>query len=157
MVLNYERLVVPVSGTPADERALAVAHHLGPSATLALTLIYVVEVAQSMPLDAELPASIAHGDATIRHAEEVSRQMSGSKRIHVTSELLQARSIGAAIVDEAIDRNADAIVMTAAVQRKHGRPTIGETVNYVLINAPCEVVVVRVEMPGLVTSEPEWS
>ena len=56
----------------------------------------------------------------------------------------QARSVnGPAIVDEAIDRSADGIVMTASVHRKHGRATLGETITHVLLNAPCEVVVIR--------------
>jgi nucleotide-binding universal stress UspA family protein len=57
--------------------------------------------------------------------------------------LLQARAVGPAIVDEAIERDADAIVMTAAIQRRHGRPTLSDTVVHVLLNAPCEVVVIR--------------
>ncbi len=157
MELGYERVVVPISGTPADGQALAVAQRLGSGSALALTLVYVVEVAQSMPLDAELPAAIAHGEAAIRHAEQLLRQQKSAKQIRITSELLQARSIGAAIVDEAIDRNADAIVMTAAIRRRHGRPTIGETVNYVLMNAPSHVVVVRAESPYTAAQDSEWA
>ena len=33
--------------------------------------------------------------------------------------------------------------MTAAIHRKHGRATLGEAINHVLLNAPCEVVVIR--------------
>ena len=33
--------------------------------------------------------------------------------------------------------------MTAAIHRRHGRPTLGETTEHVLLNAPCEVVVIR--------------
>jgi hypothetical protein len=33
--------------------------------------------------------------------------------------------------------------MTAAIHRKHGRPTLGETTDHVLLHAPCEVVVIR--------------
>jgi nucleotide-binding universal stress UspA family protein len=60
------------------------------------------------------------------------------------TELLQARSAGAAIVDEAIERASDAIVMAARIRKRHGKPTVGDTVNYVLKNAPCEVIVVRI-------------
>ena len=145
MDLRYERVVVPVVGTPADDRVLAVVPHLVPvpKQPVALTLLYVVEVAQAMPLDAELPDEVARGVAALQRAEAVARGVLGGKGGQVFTELLQARSVGAAIVDEAIERGADAIVMTAAVRRKHGRPTLGETVNYILMNAPCEVLVIR--------------
>ena len=62
------------------------------------------------------------------------------------TELLQARSAGAAIVDEAIDRNADMILLASTLRRKYGRVTTGETIAYVLKNAPCEVILVRLAM-----------
>lgn len=143
MDLRYERLVVPVAGTPADLRLLALVQGLAPKQSVAVTLIYVVEVLQSMPLDAELPAEIARGEAALRRAEEETRRALGARSGQLFSELLQARSVGAAVVDEAIERNADAIVMAAAIRRKHGRDTLGQTVDYVLMNAPCEVILVR--------------
>ena len=66
-----------------------------------------------------------------------------SRHATIVTELLQARAVGPAIVDEAIERDAEAIVMTAAIHRRHGRPTLGETTDHVLLNAPCEVVVIR--------------
>jgi nucleotide-binding universal stress UspA family protein len=139
----YERLVVPVGGIPADERALALVPRIVSSRAVSVTLLYVVEVAQSMPLDAELPAEVARGDAALVQAETIARKALGNKGVSIQTELLQARSVGAAIVDEAAELNADAIVLSSAVRRKHGRPTLGETVNYVLLNAPCEVILMR--------------
>jgi nucleotide-binding universal stress UspA family protein len=157
MDLRYERLVVPVAGTPADDRVLAVVPHLVPTKQpVTLTLIYVVEVAQAMPLDAELPAQVAHGVGTLQRAETEARRTLGSKGVQIYSELLQARSIGAAVVDEAIERGADAIVMTARVQRKHGRPTLGDTVNYIMLNAPCEVLVIRLAPSDEESGAPLW-
>jgi len=156
MDLRYERVVVPVKGTAADKRAIAVAARLVDKQRVALTLIYVVEVVQSMPLDAELPAEVAHGEATLREVETLARQAVGGRGSEVYTELLQARAIGAAVVDEAIERNADAIVMTAGVRRRHGRPTLGDTIGYVLMNAPCEVVVVREPLTERASEEPTW-
>ena len=45
--------------------------------------------------------------------------------------------------DEAIERRADVIVMAAKNRVKHGKITMGETVAYILKNAPCDVLVVR--------------
>ena len=112
-----------------------------------ITLIYVVEVQQSMPLDAELPLEIERGEQVLHDAEKIGMACVDGRAANLSTELLQARSAGAAIVDEAIDRNADVIIMGTTVKRKFGRPTIGETVDYVLKNAPCEVLVVRPAMP----------
>ena len=153
---RYERIVVPVAGTTADERAIALVKQVVDKQPVDLTLIYVVEVLQSMPLDAELPSEIAYGEAALRRAELVAKQALGAKMERVFTELLQARAAGSAVVDEAIERNADAIVMTGAIRRRHGRPTLGETVNYILMNAPCDVLVVREAVAAPAGNEATW-
>jgi nucleotide-binding universal stress UspA family protein len=62
----------------------------------------------------------------------------------MATDLLQARSVGAAIVDEAAERKCDLIVMTSSCKPVHGKPQVSETVSYVLKNAPCEVMLLRV-------------
>jgi nucleotide-binding universal stress UspA family protein len=143
MQRGFERLVVPVAGSDIDSRVLDILPDLFGKEGGDVTFLYVVEVPQAMPLDAELPAEIDEGERALRRAESIARQSLPGRSTHIVTELLQARSIGAAIVDEAIERDADAIVMTASIHRKHGRDSLGETTNYVLLNAPCEVVVIR--------------
>ena len=140
---HFQRLVVPVNGSVGDQRSLAIVGQLVHKHPVQITLIYVVEVHQAMPLDVELPIEIARGEEFLARAEHAARHGLDHKLNLVSTELLQARSAGAAIVDEAIDRNADAIVMAARKRRVHGKITLGETVGYVLKNAPCEVIVVR--------------
>lgn len=147
MPSSFQRLIVPVNGTDGDARALTLVGEILHQHNAAVTLIYVVEVQQSMPLDAELPAEIDRGEAILRRAEELAKHAIGHKIDRLTTDLLQARSAGSAIVDEAIERNANAIVMTTSLRSKHGRVTLGETSSYVLKNAPCEVVLVRLAMP----------
>jgi nucleotide-binding universal stress UspA family protein len=156
MVGVYERVILPVSGTTTDDPGLVIASNLLTASAATLTLLYVVAVAQAMPLDAELPGEIVRGEDALRRAEALAQRLLGSKRVQIHTELLQARSVGAAIVDEAIERSADAIVLTAAIRRLHGRPTIGETVNYVLLNAPCEVIAVRAAPADLGQLETSW-
>jgi nucleotide-binding universal stress UspA family protein len=139
----FERLVVPVAGSEIDGRVLDILPDLLSKDGGEVTFLFVVEVPQSMPLDAELPAEIEGGERALRHAEQVAKRTLPLRTTHVVTELLQARAVGPAIVDEAIERNAEAIVMTAAIHRRHGRPTLGETTDHVLLHAPCEVVVIR--------------
>jgi len=126
-----------------DDRVLGMLPDLLSSDGGTITFLFVVAVPQSMPLDAELPAEIETGERALRHAENAARHVLPSRSTTIVTELLQARAVGPAIVDEAIERDADAILMTAAIHRRHGRPTLGETTDHVLLNAPCEVVVIR--------------
>ena len=60
------------------------------------------------------------------------------------TQLLQARDVGAALVDEAVALGADLIVLGLPYRKRFGGDfAIGRTVPYVLQNAPCEVLVVR--------------
>jgi nucleotide-binding universal stress UspA family protein len=140
---KFAQLVVPVAGSGMDDRVLGMLPNLMSNDGGTITFLFVVTVPQSMPLDAELPTDIDTGERALRHAENTARRALPSRKTHIVTELLQARAVGPAIVDEAIERDADAIIMTAAVHRRHGRPTLGETIDHVLLNAPCEVVVIR--------------
>ena len=143
MQSRFARLVVPVAGSEMDDRVLAMLPNLMSSDGGTITFLFVVAVPQAVPLDAELPIDVENGERALRHAESAARQMLPSRTTAIVTELLQARAVGPAIVDEAIERDAEAIVMTVAIHRRHGRPTLGETTEHVLLNAPCEVVVIR--------------
>ncbi len=141
--MPYKRVLVPIHGNSCDHRAVELATSVANSSDAEVTLVYVVEVAQALPLEAELPGEVDAGERSLETAEAWARDVSGRKVPQITPELLQARSAGAAIVDEAIERDADLIVMALRNHKKHGRPTVGETVPYVLKNAPCEVLITR--------------
>jgi nucleotide-binding universal stress UspA family protein len=149
---RFARLVVPVAGSEMDDRVLGMLPNLLSSEGGAITFLFVVAVPQAMPLDAELPTDIDRGERALRHAENAARRVLTSRNTAIVTELLQARAVGPAIVDEAIERDAEAIVMTAAIHRRHGRPTLGETTEHVLLNAPCEVVVIRAATDSLATA-----
>ncbi len=79
-------------------------------------------------------------DMAENQAEHAGRQ--------IESVLLQARDVGAAIVDEAVERDADLLVLGLPYRKRFGGDfAIGRTVPYVLKNAPCAVWVARAPMP----------
>ena len=139
----YDRLLVPVDGSPGDERVLSIVSELAHGHQVSITLIYVVEVQQSMPLDAELPDQIDRGEAILQRAEQFSLTRPHHKLTSIATDLLQARNAGAAIVDESIERRSNAIVLAAKNHTVHGKITMGDTVNYILKHAPCEVIAIR--------------
>lgn len=151
------KVVVPVSGGSTDARLIDAVRKLSYRQPVDITLVYVVEVEQSMPLDAELPDEVNRGEAVLRSAANDAERDKESHLLHVYTELLQARSAGAAIVDEATDKNADSIMIGATLRRQYGRLTVGDTVDYVLKNAPCEVIVIRQALPDWITDSMEWS
>ncbi len=62
----------------------------------------------------------------------------------VETVLLQARDVGAALVDEASERAADVLILGLPYRKRFGGDfAIGRTIPYVFSNAPCAVWVVR--------------
>jgi len=141
---------VPLKGTPLDDEVLQLALLLAAPVgdrrarqRVQIEVIHVVEVPQALPLDAELPEAVQQGEAVLTHAEEFARQ----RDIEIHPEMLQARTAGTAIVDEAVERGADVIVMGYEYRRRHGEFNPGATAPYVLKNAPCRVWLVRGPRP----------
>ncbi len=143
---RVKRLVVPINGQRSDERAIRVAAQIADRKAIELTLIHVVEVPQQLPLDAELPAEIERAEAILRGAEKFAQSLLTGKTVQVESELLQARTAGTAVVDEAIERGTHLIIMGTRLRSKHGRVGLGETTRYILQTSPCEVIVLRQAM-----------
>lgn len=141
--MPYRHILVPINGSGDDLRIIQLAGLLADRKNADVTLVYVVEVKQALPIDAALPQFVAHGEQSLSRAEHFARHKADPKIPRVTTELLQARSAGAAIVDEAIAREIDLIVMASRNRVELGKVTIGETVPYVIKNAPCEVIIER--------------
>jgi nucleotide-binding universal stress UspA family protein len=141
--MHYHRIIIPVSGGSEDDRAIDLVGELAQRHPTNITLVYVVEVQQAMPLDAELPEAVARGEDVLARAEQQTRQRLPTSVDLISTDLLQARSSGAAIVDEAIEQNADVILMTTAISIKYGKQVTGDAASYVIKNAPCDVILIR--------------
>lgn len=140
------RFLVPVAGDNLDESLIKHVNKIAQKKYSDITMIYVVEVDQTLPLDADLPDQVRRGEQVLQHARGAVSVGLDLKTCHIETDLLQARIAGPAIVDEAVMQNADAIIMGANVSKRLGKRTVGETVDYVLKNAPCEVVILRAPM-----------
>lgn len=149
------RMLIPVAGNDGDQRLLQYVSKIAQRKNSEITLIYVVEVDQELPLDAELPLEVTHGEQVLENAREALRSVIDNKSSAVSTDMLQARLAGPAIVDEAVQDESDVIILGAHVTKRHGKRTIGDTVDYVLKNAPCEVIVLRNPMPKSLMQELE--
>jgi nucleotide-binding universal stress UspA family protein len=135
-----KRAVLSLNGGPVDDLVIDFGCKLARSDESELVAVYVVEVDWRHDL----------GDDLEEHREEASRAldlaegMAEKERVPMESQLLQARDVGAALVDEAVALEADAIVMGLPYRVRFGGDfAIGNTIPYVLKNAPCSVFVVR--------------
>lgn len=138
----HRQVVIAVNGGTADPIIIDVAATLAKRDKLRAAIVHIVEVALQLPVDADLPEEIAAGERVLAAAERIARD----RGLRADYDLLQARSVGAAIVDEATQRNADLVILGADVRDKYGEQTLGATVPYVLMHARCEVWVCRLPL-----------
>jgi nucleotide-binding universal stress UspA family protein len=97
--------------------------------------VHVIEVKRSLPLDAELAEEAANGEDVLSRAEQIASEAD----FRIEGELLQAREAGHAIVDEAMERSIDLILMGAENKAPLGEYQMGHLTQYVLRAAPCSV------------------
>lgn len=149
------RLLVPVTGADTDSQLLKYVARIAQRKNTDITLIYVVEVDQELPLGSGLPTEVMRGEKVLETARDLVKQSLDARSSYVSTDLLQARAAGPAIVDEAVQDGVDAILMGAKLHKRLGKRTIGDAVDYVMRNAPCEVVVLRGAMSDSLLRELE--
>lgn len=138
------RILVPVNGSALDDEMVRLAATTAKASGAQLIVVYVIVVKRTLPLDVELDAERLSGERVLDHAEQIAREVG----VEHTSELLQARATGPAIVDEAVERDVDLIVMGVTYRKRFGEFYLGQTTPYVLKNAPSRVWVVRETKPS---------
>ena len=137
-------LLAVVSGETSDDGVVDLAVHLLNQQSGRLYILYVIEVSRQLPIDAEIPEEAARGEEILQRFQERTSEY----RFETQAEILQSRRTGFAVVQEAVDRGVDAIVLGAPYRHAHGSFSPGDTVAYVLKNAPCRVVLSRDVVPG---------
>ncbi len=135
---------MPVDGSQASLEALALACLLAKRNKGRVYAVYVVEVARTLPLDADLSPEARQGEEVLTRAEQVADSLD----FEVSGELLQARDAGHAIVDEAIERDVDGVLLGMEYKRPLGEFQMGRTSQYILRHAPCQVVLCRSAVGG---------
>src|SRR5579875_3496945 len=136
---SLRSLLVPINGTPVTLDALSLATRLAQMSKGRVSAVYVIEVARHLPLEAELPEEIERSERIFAQAREALRD-----RVSIVEfALLQARNAGATIVDEAVNMQADAIVLGIPDKYHANDAPLGPTADFVLRHAPCRVLLCR--------------
>jgi nucleotide-binding universal stress UspA family protein len=137
--MQARRILVPMTGNPTDGEMVGLACEIAKLTRAEVFALHVIQVKRTLPIDAEMPEEAAIGESILNRAEEVAAHHG----IAISTDLLQARDVGHAIVDEAIDRGVDLIILGVTYRSRFGEFDLGQTAPYVLKNAPCRVWVCR--------------
>jgi len=134
--MAFRKILVPVIGTKADEEAIRLGCQLASKNKAKICVVYVITIKRALPLNAEI-------EPEIRKAEDILDRMEGvaeEEGYEIETDLIQARDAGPAIIDEAVERDVDLILIGIAYKTRFGQFSLGNVVPYILKNASCRVI-----------------
>jgi nucleotide-binding universal stress UspA family protein len=139
MMLEAKKVLVPVNGNETDAKIIDLAAQIAKRNKGRVYAIHVIEVSRTLPVDADLVEERQRADAILDSAEQSAARWG----IEIETEILQARDIGTAIIEEAIESRADLIILGVPYRTASGEFDLGKTAAYVLKSAQCEVWLCR--------------
>ncbi|MDH4101780.1 MAG: universal stress protein [Thermoleophilia bacterium] len=145
---QFERILVPIKLGDIGDEMIATAIALAKEHGGSIEVITVVRVPRRFELAGPLPSDVA---ARVDAALEEARLLGEEHGVTVQTDAVRARSIGHAIVAEAAARGADVVVLGSSSRWRRQSRFFSPTVDFVLRNAHCEVLVVA--FPGGVFEE----
>jgi nucleotide-binding universal stress UspA family protein len=141
----FRRAVLALNGSSTDPLVVGWGVEMARAHGTELVALHVVEVDWRHDLDEEIPGSREFASTVLDLAEGAIEKA----RCRMQTELLQARDVGAALVDEAVALDADVIVLGLPYRKRRGGDfALGSTIPYVFQNAPCCVIVIREPVPA---------
>lgn len=142
--MEFQNILVPVSGTEADEEAIRLACRLARGDKARVLAVYVIPIERTLPLDTEIETEVQKAEGILDRMESVARE----QNYVIETDLLQARDVGPSIIDEAVEREVDLILMGVTYIRSFGQFSLGTVIPHVLKNAPCRVILYHQYTPG---------
>ena len=122
----------------ATDRIVALAAQMARQRNGNVEALAVIEVPFTLPLNAYVEQDEKQAFEALNRAESVATRVA----VRINKRILKARSAGLAIVREAEEKGIDLILIANAPVRVRGNiQHIDPTVEYVMKNAPCEVLV----------------
>ena len=134
--MEFHNILLPITGSDADKQTVRLACALSKKNKGKISAVYVITVKRALPLEADIEPEIQRGEEVLDHIESIAEE----EDREITTDILQAREVGPAIVDEAVELGVDLILMGVTYKQRFGQFTIGNVIPYVLKNAPCRVI-----------------
>ncbi len=135
----FQKILVPMKLGVIGEEMVASAVALAKERSATIEAVFVVRVPRAYPLEGPLPSDVA--ERALESLAEA-RALGEENGVEVVTRTILARSIGHAIVEEARVTGADLIVLGSSPRWRRQSRFFSPTVDLVLRNAPCEVLVV---------------
>ncbi len=133
----YDQLLVPVRDSRVSEEMMVLACQLATERKASIDVLYVIEVPINLPIDASLPDEHERARQVLERAGHAADQF----KIKTTPVVVTARSAGRAIVEEAIARRSEVIILGSQGKRRIADKVFGRTIDYVLDHLPCEAII----------------
>lgn len=134
--MEFHKILVPVNGTDVDEEAIRLACRLARRDKASILAVYVIPIDRTLPLDAEMGEEVETAEAILDRIEGYAAE----EGCAIETDLLQARDTAPTIVDEAVEREVDLILMGASYNTRFGQFSLGTTIPHVIKHAPCRVI-----------------
>ncbi len=139
MEKKLNRILVPVEGVNTDHDSISLACTLAKKDKAEVLLLYVIEVRRNLPIDAEMSVEVERGEQVLARMQHYANKIG----FHVQTDLLQAREAGPAIVNEAVERDAQLIVLGVPYREQFGNYSVETRAQFVLEHAECRVILSR--------------
>jgi basic amino acid/polyamine antiporter, APA family len=137
---EYDSVLVPLIDATFDETVMATAAKLAARKRRGIHVLSLVTVPQALPIDAPLEEAEASAESAVEQA-----RVQGGARVSGHVERVRPGQAGRRIIEEATDMRAAAIVMPMP-RRSHVASLFGKTLETVLAERPCRVIIESV--PG---------
>ena len=135
---EFNRVLVPMKLGPIGEEMVATAVALAKDRDATVDALFVIVVPLEYALDAPLWDREEEAAASLAEAVLLGEE----NGVHVEPITVRARAIGQAILEQAVERDSDLIVLGSSPRWRRQSAFFSPTVEYALRNAPCEVLVV---------------
>jgi nucleotide-binding universal stress UspA family protein len=142
-VNKQTHILVPLlQSGEATDRVVAIAAQMARPRDGEVELLATIEVPFTLPLNAHVEHDERHAQEALERAEAVIAHCCPRNELKVRRRILKARSAGVAIIHEAEEQATDMILIAnIPVSARGSTQQIDPRVEYVMRNAPCEVMV----------------
>ena len=134
--MEFKNILVPVVGTETDDETMRLACRLAKKDKGKIWSVYVITIKRALPLNAEIESETRKAEDILDHIEHVAEDQD----YETETDLIQAREAGPAIIDEAVGRKVNVILMGIKYKTSFGQFSLGNVLPYVLKHAPCPVI-----------------
>src|SRR4051794_21288113 len=138
---EYDSVLVPLMER-YDESVMATAAKLAARKRRGIHVLSLITVPSALKIDAPMPEAIANAESLIEQA-----RVQAGARVSGHVERVRSGQAGRRIIEEAVDMRAAAIVMPLP-ERINGGSLFGKTLETVLAERPCRVIIESQPAPG---------